>query len=204
RRIALGALELAARLARLHLRIEALHFQPDALLHHLVLPREHFLGGAHFEPRLRERGAKAEHVGAFDGEERRAALHALPGLDLDRHNASREGRGDCRKRFRTESGAAEIAAALRVFARVRRLDDEELARRLRKLHGAAAAFGGAAGGAARLRVILATGCRQAKRQRNQPRPSPRQQAIPPKINEVACRLHTKLTNSLTASLQVAL
>src|SRR5580765_4528827 len=48
-RVALGALQLAACFARLHLGVEALHFESDAALHHLVLPRQHFIGKLHFQ-----------------------------------------------------------------------------------------------------------------------------------------------------------
>ena len=46
RRAALGAVELGARFAQLHLRLEALDLEADAALHHLVLAGEAFLGDA--------------------------------------------------------------------------------------------------------------------------------------------------------------
>jgi len=52
-------------------------------------------------------------------------------------------------------------------------------------------------------IVLATGCRQTD-ERNEPQAPQARQAIPPKINEVACRLHRKLTYSLTVSLQATL
>ena len=89
---------------------------------------------ARLEPRLLEVGARLEHVGALEREERRARAHPLAGLDQHLGDAACEGGGDRRQRLGTESGAAEIGARAFGGRRAHLLDLQELARDLGELH----------------------------------------------------------------------